>query len=885
MKMRVTAVDYETEDEENVLIQLAGRDENGERKTLLVDGTTPYFYAPEDAEMPKGYDDDITGVEAGYESFDGKTIKQIRTRTPEQSGNLASEFEQTWESDIPYYRRATIDYGLSGHIDVPDKDRCHINEITTDLDIHGDDEINPRIFIADIEVLQGEADIDDLSESATNEITHITIWDSLEDVYICLALASEDAITPEQVDAHLREHAAAESLKEEIEKDIIIRQYETEESLLSGFLSLFEKRRPDLVSGWNFVDFDWDYILSRFEHLDALNEHRLSDIGYINGYQTERKVDCVPAFDMMDAYCEKMSFTQWRSQSLDYVAKETLGIGKIPDIDIDWCFENDNDLLTSYNIIDVMLCVALERKEDVHGFFYALAELSQIQVYDTFSEMRLVDGYLMSQAGEDEKLPPQEEKDIPENAGGLVLEPSDGVQEWVGVEDLKSLYPSVILTWNISPETIIWDEDTVNGPPKTPGGVISVPWLPDADHAEGGDFGHDEIDFDIMFTDMMEEGLIPKYIKPLFAERDEYKAARDEYDTDDDMYDVWDRKQFAIKVVMNSFYGVMSNDYWRLGKYGLGDAVTSAARFALWKGKEIAKDEGYDISYGDTDSIMVSLKEAGDKDDILQAGHALEDRLNERMDECVQDAGLKGAHPHLSDDLHGTHRHCLVYEFEKLYKRFFQAGSKKRYAGRIVWKEGKEVDGKIDTVGFESQRSDSPELTEEIQPEIINRILAGQEFQEVSDFLRDIIARIESRDIPLYRVALPSTLNKPLSEYGNTLTSRACRFGEKNLEQTWNSGDDPWVYFVRKTPPMTPSTDVIACGWGEDMPDGYELDLDRTLERALEGPLEPILQEVGWNFTELRNGAQTGSADDDSWADGDWETEDNEEKESNNKWL
>lgn len=867
--MRTTAVDYQ-KDSGELVVQLAGRDEDGERRVLEVKDTIPYFYARADEADRVADEDAVRSVERGYESFDGIPLSRVNVQLPGNAGerspekNITAEFDETWESDIPFYRRATIDYNLSGHIRVPDTDHCSIDDIETDVSVSGGDEIQPRILIADIEVLQkDDTSYEEMMEEYGNVVSHISIWDSKEDEYIELHLDPEGKVEPGEVSRLLDEHISAESLLRERERDIHLRSFESESALLSGFLRVFENRRPDLVSGWNFVDFDWDYLLGRFEQLDDLNEHRLSDIGWVNGYQTERKVDCLPAFDMMDAYCDKMSWSEWRSTALDYVSKSVLGVGKIPNVSITDAYEDSRNELVAYNIMDTMLCVALDRIEGVHEFFYELAELSQVQIYDTFSEMRLVDGYLISLGGDDEILPTMEEKDIPENAGGLVLYPSDGVQDWVGVIDLKSLYPSAIITWNISPETIHWYED---GPPKPEDKFLDVPFLPDADHADGGQFTHDEIDFDMMWTDLSEEGLIPKYIRRLFPERKKRKDKRNEFDPDDPLYDVWDRKQAAVKVIMNSFYGVMSNDYWRLGEFGLGDAVTSTARYALWQGKEIAQTKGYEIYYGDTDSIMVSLAQPSeDKETALERGHELEEQINDRMDWCIEESGLRGSHPFLGDDLHGTDRHCLVYEFEKLYRRFFQAGSKKRYAGRIVWKEGKHVDGKIDTVGFESQRSDSPELTEEVQPEVINRILSGEGFDEVSEYVRGLISDIESEEMELYRIALPKSLGQPLHEYGNTQTARACRFSNRNLGKTWSHGDDPWLYFINKTPPMTPGTDVLALDWDEDLPEGFELDLEKTLERALRGPLSPILKEVNWRFTELKKGAKTESAADASW--------------------
>lgn len=891
--MRVTAVDYETENGD-VIVQLAGRDEHGDRRTLKVEDTVPYFYVREDESHRIADHAAVRKVREGYHSFDGVPLARIDVAVPSNAGdrgseeNLTKKFEDTWESDIPYYRRVSIDYNLSGHIRVPDTKRCSINDIDTEVTVQGADEIEPRLLLADIEVLPREGEsFDEMTEEYEAPITHISMWDSYEDEYIALHLDPEGKVNPQDVKKHLQNQADDEVgepgmgqvASQEISRDIHLRSYDTPEALANAFISTIQERRPDLVSGWNFVDFDWDYILNWFNNLDDVNYHGLSDIGIVSGYNTERRVDCLPAFDMMDAY-KKMTTPagdKKRSYALDYIGKEVLGVGKVQNVSIIEDYDSRRDLLVAYNIFDTMLTVALDRREDIHSFFYELAELSQVQIYDTFSEMRLIDGYIMSRAGDDEILPPQQDADFPENEGGLVLDPSDGVKDWIGVLDLTSLYPSDMITWNISTETTYWYDE------KEPEGeYINIPWVP----SDRGDFDQSDVRFDVMWSDLSTEGIIPKYLKRLFPQRDERKAERDQYDPGDDLYDVWDRKQYAVKVLMNSFYGVSSNDHWRLGKHGLGDAITSAARYTLWQGKEIAEDEGFHVHYGDTDSIMIQLvsPEKG-KEAALTRGEELEERVNSGIDICVEKSGLPdGPHPLITDELHGTDRHALEYEFEKLYRRFFQAGTKKRYAGLTVWKEGKDVDGDIDMVGFESRRSDSPELTSDVQPEVIRRILTGQGFQEVSDYVRGVISDIENQEIELYKFGLPSSLGQPLHEYGNTQVARACRYSNKYLDKMWSSGDDPWVYFIESTPPMAPVMDVIALDWNDELPEGFELDMEKTLDRAAASPLKPILREVGWRWAEVKQGAQTGSAAEAGWSSADNVEEDDDGEDDGWGW-
>lgn len=597
--------------------------------------------------------------EYGYESYDGKELKKVVTHIPSDVETVRKEVEDDHEADIPFYRRCSIDYGLSGYIRVPDRQRVKIHEIETDIDATEVQSIEPRVFIADIEVVRTSVGtFEQMMNDYDQPVTHITVWDSQDDEYYCLYLDRDDKVDGNDVKSYLEAESSVSRIDEELERAIHLRSFKSEEALLRGFIKLVKDCRPDLCSGWNFIDFDWDYLLGRMEQFDDVNQHGLSDIGYSNGYQIERKIDCLPAFDMLSGY-QKMTIPiegRKRSYSLDYVAKSEVGIGKIPDINVTEEYKENRSRLTAYNIMDVVLCVAIERDQSMHEFFMDLAELSQVQLYDTFSEMRLIDGYIMSRAGDDEILPSASEKDLPTNAGGLVLNPSDGVSDWVSVIDLKSLYPSCMLTWNLSPETIHWYEEEE----PTHDEYIDVPMLPDADEADGGQFELTDIDFDVMWADLSEEGIVPRYVKQLFPERAEFKEHRNRYEPSDSEYQVYDRKQSAVKVVMNAFYGVSSMDYWRLAKEGLGDSITSTARFALWQGKEIVEEEGYEISYGDTDSCMVSIgDESESKAPVVERGRALEEVVNERIGRCVEQSGWTDVHPILDDEYMGQRNTVL----------------------------------------------------------------------------------------------------------------------------------------------------------------------------------------------------------------------------------
>ena len=902
--LRVTDLEYRT-DENDTWLTVVGRAADGTRRSVKVTGLDPHAYV----EASESIDTDephIVEVEDGYEGYDGTPLQKVVLRHPKDTNGrcgycfpdadreddvgLQDVYEDAlYEGDIPFVRRAGIDGGLSGYIMLPQTDNTvHIDDVQTDIDPSDVGTIDPRIFMADIEAMPptGDTDFDDFKDDAEEPITAITVYDNYEEDYVVIALDDERLINPGKVLDYLEDHwEGVDDLDTEkyTEAAIDLERCPTEEDLLNRFIQLVEDRRPDLLSGWNWVDFDHTYLLNRMEKFDDVNANRLSDIGHSQGYRTAQRIDGLPGFDMMQAFCDKMTFSEWRSESLDYVADEELGIGKVADVSVGKEYKENRSRFLAYNIIDTQLLVALDEMHGIHEFFYQLANLTSIQIYDTFYEMRLVDGFLMSHRGDDEILPTGEQKDLDKIPGGLVLSPAEGVHEWVATFDLKSLYPSIFITLNVSEETLVYDESEADA---------ICPGMPENEDEVGGEITTDDISWDMgesgagtskgnaVGTSFHKEGILPKYLRLLFDERASMKDLRDEYNPDQPEYTVYDNRQRAVKVVMNSFYGVTQSPYYRLATEDLGATITAGGRYTLWRGSQIAEEMGYDVRYGDTDSILIELADPDEDvtpEEVANRGEEIEVALNQAMTEVAKEFGIDG-HDYmdmdtLPHDLPGDADHCLYWEFEKLYRRFLQAGSKKRYSGLPVWKEGKWYiddtdavdldfsDVKPDITGFEAERADVPVVTEVMQKKVLKMILSGVEFGDISGFVQDRVEEVKGMDLPPHQVAKPGVINKPLEEYPNMEVKRACLYANKHLGHDWREGDDPWLFPIRGTPTMKPQTDVLALNWGEEPPEGFEVDTPKVVKKKLREPLEPILSVVEFDFDELKTGRRVKGID------------------------
>jgi DNA polymerase I len=901
--VRVTYVDYLPEwpdddyDPDDLTVRVVGRSADGEKITRLLSGTDPHCYVPADEPLPERDTEDWTvlDVQGGFQGIDVEAgekvdVQRVTLGHPKQTDSFRDEFSASFEADIPYYRRVTWDHNLNGYIRVPgDVQRCSIDDIETDIAEEEVDPIDPRVAVGDIEVADQEPrGFDEMAREADAPIVAATWYDSYEDYFEVIVVDPERETDPSGVKRRLSEHWGDHDLAPEYveEADIRLKLVDTETDLLKKSIGFVQRTDPDITAGWNWVDFDWYYLLERSTRLDDVNPNDWSTIGRVKERKieydrrgVESAVEGLPAFDQM-AGLDKQTYGEWRSTRLEFVASEELGIGKIPDITVSTAYTNGRrSEMTAYNLLDVQLTVALTEKHGIEDFWLSVADLCGIQIQDSHSEKRAVQGYIGARRSDDQVMPTNQENPIGDPAGGLVLMPGDGTYRFVAVLDLKSLYPSGIVTCNISPETHTQDLDAAD---------VVIPGMPEKAEDVGGRIEPSDINWEYSDEsmpwsqrpkgfEMDEQGILPEYAAQMFPEREKRKAKRNEYEQGSDLWIVWDNQQRGIKVVHNSMFGVENSRYFPLAKAGIGDAITGISRYILWRGAERVRDIGYDVVYGDTDSVLVSMEYGEDRslEEAVKDAKGLQSELNAHMSTVAEDLGLPDPHPYIDQEempheLPDDANHLWFWEFEKMFEDFIQVGSKKRYAGTLGWKEGEYVDGDLSVTGFEAERSDSMEITAEVQRQVIRAILDGWGFNEVSEMVREELDRFSANADDLHEIGVPWNLGKPLEgpdSYGNIPRARAARFSNKHLDKDYSPGDDFRGYYIKRTPSFVPETDVLALDWTDDIPEGYALDRRKTIEKAFESALTPILEEVDWTFNEVIEGKRNQPAVDDAITD------------------
>ena len=316
-------------------------------------------------------------------------------------------------------------------------------------------------------------------------------------------------------------------------------------------------------------------------------------------------------------------------------------------------------------------------------------------------------------------------------AGGYVVDPKVGLHENVVVVDFKSLYPSIINTFKIDPlSNLLRDINSV----KTPSGHL--------------------------FSKT--EHILPDFIKELLEKRQMAKDNNDQYLSQ------------AIKILMNSFYGVMGSGGSRFYNSILPSAITETGQWILRQSMDYLDEEGYEVLYGDTDSIFYKLKPEEVSSPFNKA-QVRAKRLNEYLFDLIQN--------------HFNTPAMLEIEFEKFYKKFYLppmrggiGGAKKRYAGLILHRGGSE---ELEFKGLEVVRSDWTKLAKNFQYELFEKLFKDE---DIIDVIKNKVSDLKEGKYD-EDLVYKKRLTKPASEYTKSIPPhvRAALIldpsGEKKLKE------------------------------------------------------------------------------------------------------
>jgi DNA polymerase, archaea type len=786
-RVAINQVEY-SNSPDGPVVHIFGRDVRGKAVRIDVTGFKPYFYIPEDqaGSVPiPGQGTLETGT--SYRSIRGEPLRRIYTQRPGDVRDVRERYRH-FEADIPFATRFMIDTGLTGGISVPDTTVDYKDIALAEVDAPA------RTCLIDIEC-EDERGFPDTQRDA---IICITCHDSFDNDYTTFLLLKSGAspdISAKEAEGGLDNGCFRKGIH-------TICTYPDETSMLRAFAAYLIARDPDVLSGWNFVDFDMPYITGRMKFLGLQPD----SLARIPGITERNALRGRALFDLLTAY-KKMHSSLKESYRLDAVAMEELGqqkvryTGTISDL-----WRQKPALLVEYNFKDVELCVGINKKDNIIDFYREIARYVGCPLDKTLNSSSVVDVYVLRKAYGRYILPSKGFANADEFEGATVFEPSRGVRENVVVLDLKSLYPMAMMTINASPET------------KSPDGELQAP---------NG----------IRFK-KQPDGLTRSIISELLKERDEKKALRNTFAFGSPQYLMYDMQQNVLKVIMNTYYGVSGYPRFRLFDREIGAAVTSVGRAIIEHTRREIEKMGHTVIYGDTDSCMVHLPKDLDREQTIALARSIEKHLNESYSVFAK------------NELHAD-VHFFSIKFEKIYARFFQAGKKKRYAGSLVWKEGKDVQ-ETDIVGFEIRRSDTPQITKIVQKQVMEMILAGEKYEVIKALLSEVIVKYRAGKYTLDEIGIPGGIGKALDDYDtDDAQVRGARYANEHLHTEFGKGSKPKRVYIRTVTSKYPKTDVLCFEYADQVPAEFVVDRELMLEKTIRQPISRIIEALGWTWDDV----------------------------------
>ena len=741
------------------VVHLFGRLEQGGTFLVRDHRRTPSFYvAAADAERARELGA-MRQCPTPKRTFAGARVTRIDVQTPPDAPVLRDRLHEqdidTFEADVRFAVRYLIDHNIRGGLEIDGR-----AERGDGVDWVFDD---PEIAPAEVEIAPRILSFDIETDPTARRLLAISLYGrGLDEVYIVDSSGRE---MPERA-----------------------RACGDEGDALAAFSRRVAEFDPDILTGWNVVDFDLR-VLSRIaarvrQPLHLGREPGAVRIRPARGYfgSGQASIPGRVVLDGMDLV--RGAFARFDDYSLDAVSRAVLGEGKAVEGDVrDRAgeiirrYRTDLPGFALYARTDARLALGIIEKMRLIPLALARSRLTGMQPDRVSASIASFDFvYLAELHKRDIVAPTVRSGDARVSAsqtGGHVLEPTTGFHRNVWVFDFKSLYPSVMRTFNIDPLAFVAGVDDGEDVIRT---------------TTGAEFrrGH---------------AILPGMLDRLAEARDAAKRA------DDDI------ASQAIKILMNSFYGVLGTPACRFHNPAIANAITGQSRhFLLWS-KAWFEEEGFDVLYGDTDSLFV-LSGLADPHGAHARGDDLVRKINAAIARYVREEwGVESR---------------LELEFEKLYTRLFlpsvrhgSAGARKRYTGVPYGGDA------VEFVGMEVVRRDWTDLAKTVQRELYARLFADA---PVDDYLAQVVRDVRSGsfdDAMVYRKGL----RKALTSYtANT---------PPHVAAARKARSDPGrlISYVMTTSGPEPLDNVTA-----------ELDREHYVQKQVRPVAEPVLDTFGLSF-------------------------------------
>lgn len=743
------------------VVLLYGRLEDGTAFLVRDDRPRPGFYIRDaDVEQARRLGARLQPVQR--RAFDGGPVSRVEVEIPSDVPALRDRLHdcgiETFEADVRFAVRYLIERGIKGGCEIEGDARPGVGAALV-FD-------NPELRPADASIEPRTLSFDIETDARAESLLAISLYAPGVDEVLIVDPAAR--AMPDRATGCADERAALDAFCDRV------RQYD-----------------PDVLTGWNTIDFDLTVlqrVASRVRHPFQLGREpgplRIrKPEGYFGSGQAS-----VPGRLVLDGIdLLRGAFIRFDDYSLDAVAREVLGEGKAltgdgkKDVrnrvaEIQHHYEHDLAAFATYARTDARLAYQIVERLNLVALSFARTRLTGMMPDRVAASIASFDFLYLSELERVGIVAPTvrsgDARVYAAQQGGHVLESTPGLHRNVWLFDFKSLYPSVIRTFNVDPLSYV-------GNPRP-----DFDWI---ETAGGAAFRR-------------EPAILPRLLDELFPRREAAKKAGNAV------------ASHAIKILMNSFYGVLGTPACRFYNPQIANAITGIGRELLLWAKEWFHASGFQVLYGDTDSLFIQ----SGMDDPQQA----EARGREQAAALNRDIAR-----HISERWRVTSH--LELEFEKLYLKLFLPharhslrGASKRYAGLPYGK------AEVEFVGLEVVRRDWTALAKQVQRELYRRLFADE---PVAEYLAQIVQRVRDGGMD-HALVYRKSLRKDTDEY-TTTTPPHVAAARKSKQ---SSG---LISYVMTTAGPEPIDHIV-----------HPLDREHYVDKQIKPVAEPVLTALGLRF-------------------------------------